>query len=46
MKKTIIVTLELDSEEDIPIEEIKRDIETEINCATYYYDVKSVEEQQ
>jgi hypothetical protein len=43
MKKKIVVTLELDTEEEPTEEQIKEDIVQEINCATYMYDVESIE---
>ena len=43
MKKTVIVTLELDSDEELTKEQIEDDIKQEINCATYFYTVKDVE---
>ena len=43
-KKKIVVTLELDTIDLEPTEEqIKADIEQEINCATYSYNVESIE---
>lgn len=44
MKKKLVVTLELDTIDQEPTEEqIKADIEQEINCATYSYNVESIE---
>lgn len=44
MKKKIVVILELDTIDQEPTEEqIKADIEREINCATYFYNVESIE---
>lgn len=44
MKKKIIVTLEVDSEDEFMLTDdfIRNDIETEINCASNYYNVISI----
>ena len=44
MKKKIIVTLEVDSEDEFMLTDdfIRNDIETEINCASNNYNVISI----
>ena len=43
MKKKLVVALELDTEDEPTEEQIKADIEQEINCATYSYNVERIE---
>lgn len=48
MKKrvTVILEVEKDDEHDMTDDFIRRDLETEINCASNYYEVVSIETQQ
>ena len=39
MKKIVVLTLEIDTEDEHTEEEIKKDLEQEINCASYFYNI-------
>lgn len=42
MKKIIVITLEIDTEDEPSYDQIKTDIETELNCAGYFYTMKDM----
>ncbi len=41
-KRIILIVLETDT--DVTLDKIRNDLETEINCASYYYEVVEVKE--
>lgn len=45
MKKRIIVTLEIDTDDEYMLSDnfIKKDLEQELNCASNYYEIISIE---
>ena len=43
-KRKIQLTLIIDTNENPTIEEIRRDLEREINCASYFYEVIDTKE--
>lgn len=48
MKKRIVITLEVDTDDELMQTDdfIRSDLESEINCASNYYDVISIETEE
>ena len=42
--KVVQLTLIVDTDEDPSVEQIKNDLMTEINCASYYYELVEIKE--
>lgn len=42
MKKTITITLEYEPNPDWHLDDIRRDLESEISCCSYHYELKDV----